>query len=254
MQMKRRGLPVLVATSLLLGAATVSAQSARNVLLVINSSSQDSIRVGDHYARVRGIEQEQVLRLQVEANDQIPRPTYERAIEGPIAAWLARNAAYDRILYIVLTRGIPLRVAGQGGRQGTVASVDSELTLLYRKLTRRPVPPQGLLPNPYFLGSAPIAEAHPFTHGQQDIYLVTRLDGFTADDAIALIDRAQKPAHDGRIVLDMKAAWTDKGNEWLKAAAERLQAMGKGSSVLLDSTSEVVTGAHGASSAWDEDT
>ena len=41
---------------------------------------------------------------------------------------------HDRIFYIVLTKGIPLRISGSGGRAGTAASVDSELTLLYRKL------------------------------------------------------------------------------------------------------------------------
>ena len=59
---------------------------------------------------------------------------YERQIERPIAEWITSHAAQDRILYIVLIKGVPLRIAGTPGRQGTVASVDSELTLLYRRL------------------------------------------------------------------------------------------------------------------------
>jgi len=49
---------------------------------------------------------------------------------------LTGNFAQDRILYIVLTKGIPLRVNGTSGQDGTIASVDSELTLLYRKLVQ----------------------------------------------------------------------------------------------------------------------
>jgi uncharacterized protein (TIGR03790 family) len=239
-------LRLLVALGLALASVTpLLAQSPRHVLLVINDASQDSIRVGEHYARVRGIDQAQVVRISVEPKDDVARLDYERRIEEPIARWLRQHAAEDRIHFIVLTKGVPLRVTGTGGRQGTLASVDSELSLLYRSMTGRPVPPGGPLPNPYFLGDTPVAQAKPFTHETHDIYLVTRLDGFTADDVIALIDRAQKPASEGRIVLDMKAAWTDKGNEWLQAASERLTAMGKGALVTLESTSEVVGGTQG---------
>ncbi len=241
--LRLRLLPVLILA--LATAAPLFAQSARNVLLVINDSSQDSIRVGEHYARVRGLDQAQVLRVTMDAKDDVTRADYERYLEEPVARWLRTNAAEDRILFIVLTKGVPLRVTGTGSRQGTLASVDSELALLYRKMTGRAVPPGGPIPNPYYLGDTPVAQARPFTHAAHDIYLVTRLDAFTADEAIALIDRAQKPAAEGRIVLDMKAAWTDKGNEWLQAASDRLAAMGKGSQVALETTSEVVTGAQG---------
>jgi uncharacterized protein (TIGR03790 family) len=236
---------VLFATAaLLLGLAAASrAQTSNNVLLVINKSSPDSIQIGEYYARARGVDQAQILRIEVDAKDELPRADYERRIEQPIGAWLGRNGAYDRILFIVLTKGIPLRIGGSSGRQGTVASVDSELALLYRKLTGRPVSTQGLLPNPYFLGDAPIGQAKPFAHDAQDIYLVTRLDGYTTQDVIALIDRAQKPARDGRFVLDMKAAWTsDVGNDWLKRAADRLTAMGKGDSVTLETSGTMVKG------------
>ena len=64
----------------------------------------------------------------------------------------------------------------------------------------------GAVPNPYFLGSRSVRDAQPFTHRTHDIFLVARLDGFTADDAIALIDRAQKPAAGGRVVLDREGA------------------------------------------------
>src|SRR5690606_27705362 len=103
------------------------------------------------------------------------------------------------------TRGVPLRVAGTGGRTGTVSSVDSELTLLYRRMAGETVPPNGAIDNPYYLGDAQVADARRFTHVRHDIYLVTRLDGFTVDDVKALIDRGLSPVRTGRVLLDQRA-------------------------------------------------
>ena len=224
--------------------SSVAADESRHVLLVINDSSADSKAVGEYYQQRRGIPETQTVRLTVEPGDQVSRLDYEHRIEGPIAAWLGREAAHDRTLFIVLTKGVPLRISGTAGRSGSAASVDSELALLYRRLTRRAVAPQGLVANPYFLGNAPISEARPFTHVLGDIFLVTRLDGFTVDDAKGLVDRGSAPVPaDWRILLDQKAAGSeDPGNRWLAAAATRLGAMGHASRVQLDASSQPLTG------------
>ncbi len=136
------------------------------------------------------------------------------------------NDAQDRIHFIVLTKGIPLRVRGNVGRTGTVASVDSELTLLYRRLTGQGAPPAGSLPNPYYLGDQPISEARPFSHEGVDLYLVTRLDGYSVEDALALVDRSVKASNTGRFLFDERAPSIATGNTLLRAAAERLQSGG----------------------------
>ena len=231
----------LAVLSLLAFASSAAAQSGENVLLVVNETSQASVRVGEHYARWRGVPQGNVLRVAAAVNDEISRSDYERQIQGPISAWLGRNAAQDRILYIVLAKGVPLRVAGTRGRNGTVASVDSELAVLYRRMVGLPAPPAGPLRNPYFLGDRPVAQARVFTHREQDIFLVTRLDGFTAEDVIGLIDRGAVPSREGRFLLDGKAAWDDRGNQWLENAARWLTAHGSADRVVVDMTSRVLT-------------
>jgi uncharacterized protein (TIGR03790 family) len=232
----------ILALSLL--AATALAQTGDNVLLVVNQSSADSIRVAEHYARVRGVPQTQVLRITVDGTaDEIDRAVFDGQIHGPIAEWLRRNSAEDRILYIVLTKGVPLRIRGTTGRSGTTASVDSELTLLYRRLTSEEPTLVGPLANPYYLGDAPIGQAKTFSHRDFDIYLVTRLDGYTADDVLKLIDRGAAPVREGRILLDQKAALDDAGgNAWLKAAADWMTTHGFGDRVVLETTSRVLTG------------
>jgi uncharacterized protein (TIGR03790 family) len=216
------------------------AQTAANVLLVVNDASPDSMKVAARYRERRSIPESQVVRIRTATSDEVSRPGYEREIQAPIAAWFSRNATYDRILYIVLTKGIPLRIAGTVGRTGTISSVDSELSLLYRKMTGAIVVPNGSIDNPYFLGDRDIKTAAHFTHATQDIFLVTRLDGFTAADAIALIDRGASPVTNGRVLLDQRASLRDAPNGWLAAAAEKLSAQGFEKRVVLDQTSRAL--------------
>jgi uncharacterized protein (TIGR03790 family) len=197
---------------------------------------------GMYYAQKRGIPQSNILRIKTADDESISREDFERQIDTPIAAWLARSFAQDRILYIVLTKGIPIRVTGTSGKDGTVASVDSELALLYRKMLGQSIPPAGTVKNPYFLSEAPIAQAKQFNHEDQDIYLVSRLDGYTLADIRGLIDRGSAPSKEGKILLDAKAATAEKGNSWLQRASDLLDQMGFKDSVVLESTEKVLTG------------
>ena len=73
------------------------------------------MRIGEHYATGAAVPAEQVLRLTdlpADPPDGIDRPVFDRAINAPVARWLARHQAQDRILFIVLTKGIPLRING----------------------------------------------------------------------------------------------------------------------------------------------
>ena len=233
----------LVALLWLVSASPALAQSGANVLLVVNEASADSGRIAEHYARVRSVPPEQVLRIRVEVADEIERSAFGAQIQDPIALWLRQHAAQDRILYIVLTKGIPLRIRGTSGREGTGASVDSELTLLYRRLTGADAPLAGRLANPYFLGAAAIAQAVAFNHQAFDLYLVTRLDGYTVEDVTGLIDRGAAPVAEGRILLDQAATLKDPGGDaWLKSAADRLTGSGFGDRVMLDTSANFVTG------------
>ena len=170
------------------------AQTPANVMVVINDASPESVRIGEYYVAKRRIPPENVVRLKTAVADEMDRAAYEVLIERPISENLTQHATQDRIHYIVVTKGIPLRVRGTSGLEGSVASVDSELTLLYRKLLGIPIPPAGRIPNPYYLGDRALSGAQRFAHRTYDIFLVTRLDGFSVDDVIKLIDRGAAPA------------------------------------------------------------
>ena len=241
MTVMRRVLFFFVLT--LLSVPPAFAQSGANVLLVVNEASPDSERIAAHYARVRSVPPDQVVRVKVGAADDIDRATFAAQIQAPITAWLQQHAAQDRILYIVLTKGIPLRVIGSSGRSGTAASVDSELTLLYQRLVGLTPAVDGRVANPYFLGTAPVAGAKPFSREAFDLYLVLRLDGFTVDDVTGLIDRGASPATDGVVLLDQRGGnGAVTGNAWLQQAAELLAKAGFEQRVILEMTGTALGG------------
>jgi uncharacterized protein (TIGR03790 family) len=228
---------------ILLCGCPLFSQTAENVLLVMNEASPLSMEVGLYYSQKRGIPHTNLLRIKTIVDDSISREDFESQIEAPIASWLSGNFAQDRILYIVLTRGIPLRISGTSGKNATTASVDSELALLYRKMVSgKRLPSAGRIENPYFLGNTSLSQAKKFSHEDQDIYLVTRLDGFSDGDIRGLIDRGISPSREGKILLDAKGLSTGKGDSWLQAAADVLTQMGFEDRVTLDSTEKALTG------------
>lgn len=220
------------------------AQTAANVAVVINDNSPDSRQIGEHYARTRALPEGNVFHIRVSPDDEINRGVYASAIEAPIASAIRSAQLQDQLLYLVLTKGVPLRITGTTGLSGTLASVDSELTLLYRRMTGVAAAPDGKIDNPYYLGTRDLREALPFSHREHDIYLVTRIDAFTIDQALAVIDRAQAPVREGRIVLDqIDDDPTRPANRWMEQAAQRLEDQGQASRVALDETTRAATNA-----------
>ena len=215
---------LVLLASALAAPTSLRAQDGSHVLVVVNLASPHSQTVADAYVKSRRIPPENIVRLKTATTEEIDRDRFDGEIERPIGEWISRHFLQDRILYIVLTKGIPLRVLGTHGPDGSMASVDSELTVLYRKLLGVSIPPGGRVPNPYFRGEDGSDNAKPFSRRDHDIYLVTRLDGFSVDDVLRLIERAGAPAAAGTIVLDQKG---DAGGQrppdtWLEAAADKL--------------------------------
>jgi uncharacterized protein (TIGR03790 family) len=214
-----------------------SAQSAENVAVVVNDNSPDSQRIAQAYAAARSIPDSNILHIRTALTENVERAIYTQTIEQPLAQAIGRAGLQDRILYLVLTKGVPLRIDGTTGRDATMASVDSELTLLYRRMTGQISRPEAAVVNPYFLGDREVAEAEPFSHRAFDIFLVSRLDGFTVDDVLALIDRSVSPQKSGRVVLDQRDALVDRtGDNWLELASKRLAEQGYEGDVVLERT------------------
>jgi uncharacterized protein (TIGR03790 family) len=217
---------------LLFAAVPALAQTAANVLVVVNDSSVFSGRIAEYYVHKRSIPLANVCHLRVAIDEEISREVFDKAIEAPIAACLTSRGLSQAILYIVTTLGLPLRVGGSGGEMDTTTcAVDSELTLLYAKMRGEKFKANGLVPNPFF-GKRDM----PFQHSQFPIYLVTRLAGYDFEDVKGMIDRSLEAKNRGKFVIDLKSSDNQPGNDWLRAAAKLLPA----DRVTLDETENVL--------------
>jgi uncharacterized protein (TIGR03790 family) len=200
----------------LLLAFPVWAQTPDQVLIVVNRQSRDSREIGEYYLRKRGVPLANLCIVDTPPAEQIDRNVYDEEIEKPVGTFLKNNHLVEKILYIVTTYGVPLRVSGaETGEPGsTAASVDSELTQLYLHLHGVQTPLAGPAQNPLFR-----QRDAPFRHPQVPIYLVTRLAAYDMADMKGLVDRALVARNTGKFVIDARADNATPGNEWLRAAA-----------------------------------
>jgi len=186
-----------------------------NVLVVQNSASPVSCRVAAYYMSRRMVPPGNLATVSTAdstlsvANESMPPANFETQIRQPIKDFLAAHGLTDVIQYIVLTRGIPHRFTdepSEGSRGGR--SVDSVLAStdlvdpIELDIYEGTVYAGTLFVSRYWLAN------EPFQHSKHGGYLVTRLDGYTEDDAKSLVDRAllpQTPPY--RIFLDEDPAY-----------------------------------------------
>ena len=218
----------------LIFALTVAAfcQSADNVLVVVNHSSPVSEQIAGYYVAKRHIPAANVCRLNVPGAEDISRDDYQTRIADPVAACLRSTHSEERILYIVTTAGLPLRVDGHGGGlMAETSSVDSELALLYSDMHGHAHAAPSGVRNPFF-GKINA----PFRHPEFPMYLVTRLAGYDVADVKSLIDRSLVARNSGMFVIDLRASDDTPGNRWLLRAAAQLPK----NRVIVDQSSSVL--------------
>lgn len=217
-----------------------------DVLLVYDAGSDASARVAEAYASARHVAPSHVVALDLgdaSGREEISRGEFEGAVLEPLAAWWRACARSELPRFVALSRALPLRVSGSADRDGDEASLDSELVLLPRAAERHLPPLDGPLPNPRFADDW----SEPFTAGAHGMCLVTRLDGFTTEDALALIARAvaadTTEAVGTRFVVDLRGGGRNTGEQLLLDAATALARLG--GDVVLDTTATFLTGVTG---------
>jgi uncharacterized protein (TIGR03790 family) len=207
------------------------AQPPDSVLIVVNQSSALSRKIGEYYAARRRVPAVNICRLQATTDEEVSRADFDGQISHPVRGYLSAHHLTEKILYIVTTAGVPLKVRGSGGLTGDAASVDSELTLLYFDLHGQSHALPAGIANPFF-GKTGV----PFRHPDFPIYLVTRLAGYDFDDVKGIVDRALLAQNRGKFVIDLKASDSTQGNGWLLDAARQLPR----ERVVFDSSADVL--------------
>jgi uncharacterized protein (TIGR03790 family) len=190
--------------------------SAQEALLVINDSSPTSISIGENYSELRHVTNVVHVRCIDSAlkqdNETIGYADFKADIETPIHSFLQQHA---KINYIVLTKGIPIRVQGAKTGEGyggpVRASLDGTLAALDYDTIPGAVKVRFDDPSGFAVGTAWLNrywnQPGRFSHAQFGGYLVTRLDGYTLRDARALTERAlaaESKLGGGDILLDIE--------------------------------------------------
>ncbi len=182
---------------------------ADRVLVIENADSAASMQIAKHYMEKRGVKkllQVHCIDSAVDtANETLPFETFQTAIEKPLKDYLASNPGID---FIVLTKGIPVRLTGAPvGLSNTQPSLDSYIAALdyfERPDSLKVVIDEGGWKGNCFVNNY-FNSTERFSHAKHGGYLVTRLDGYTVEAAMALVDSSvasdNSPAT-GMIFLD----------------------------------------------------
>ncbi|MGA1792828.1 MAG: TIGR03790 family protein [Thermoplasmatota archaeon] len=189
-----------------------------DVALIVNDNSDISREIGTYFAMKRGLPEINIINISVPAKEIITESEYDD-LARQVKDNLTKRGLTDKINYFVTTKGVPLKVTSgetNMNRQDYYesASVDSELMLMDSALEYRV---HGLWweNNPYAGSDAP------FSREDYGIRLVTRLTGYTKEEAMALVDRAETSFNvRGNAYLDMDPSKNGsggyrQGNQWM---------------------------------------
>ncbi len=250
-----RWLAALAAVVIARAAAPAESLASRVVLLA-NRDDPDSLRIAQHYAEARGVPAANILAFKMPLTEEITWREFLATIWQPLLAQLVQDKWIDavpmnltdaigrrkyyvnghRIAALVTCRGVPLKIAHDPELFAEVlpftrrrefrvnnGAVDAELSLL--AFPNYPI--NAFMPNPLFQNDRPNA----YELGQ--VVKVSRLDGPTVDDALALVDRALEAERTGllgRAYVDI-ANRDELGDSWFEATARQLEALGFDTSV-----------------------
>lgn len=180
-----------------------------HVLVIENTNSPTSSQIAKYYMEKRGVKKVLQVRCPDSSLDvtseTLEFAVFQESIEKPLREYLSKDTKID---YIVLNKGIPIRLSGAPvGFANNRPSLDSYLAALDyfdKSDTLKVVIDEGGFTGKCFVNRF-WNSSERFSHAKHGGYLVTRLDGFTAASALALVDSSiagEKTKPTGTIFLD----------------------------------------------------
>ena len=226
----------ILTACIVLNTAAIAQQSYADVLVLINANSVESEQIGTYFAAQRNVPAANIIRIAVPVTEEITDVQF-RDLRTQVETAIVARGLKDAVNYIVTTKGMPLKISCADPYNN--ASVESELMLILGKYQS-------------FIGGfnrtySPYYGVHgDFSHAAYDIYLVTRLDGYSVSDVYGLIDRTATipssiPAG-AKFVMDQDTVWNSLAgylNTNMKNAATLLAA--KQLTAVLDETNLYLT-------------
>ncbi len=202
---------------------------ASNVLVVATRRSPDSVDIARYYAEKRKVPPTHICLIECIPKEEVPLAEYRDTVEKPVMDYLRAQKLEERVDYLVLCRGVPIRIK-EGGFSVDAALMCAPLKLPFLGDRRFHL-------NPYF------GKNEPFSRRKYGFYLATRLDGYTITQIRRLVDSGinGKPAR-GVFLLDIDPKRNGGGyrevNESMRRAGQLLKQ--RGFEVILDEREEFV--------------
>jgi uncharacterized protein (TIGR03790 family) len=238
-----------------------AAGPGEEVIVVYNTRVPESKGVAEHYAERRQVPAGQIFGFALSTNESMSRAEYRDSLEKPLAKALedkklwhvgsevihGTNGGKDTILwrvqrskirYAVLCYGVPIRIDADPGLKEPIAettipelrrngaAVDSELALLPRIEQNYPL--TGPVKNDFYT----LTNATLF-HPTNNLLMVTRLDGPSAEIARGLVDKAMEAESNGlcgNAYFDLRSIETNSpyhmGDDWILGAGKICQYYG----------------------------
>ena len=159
-----------------------------DVAVIINDNSQFSIDIGNYFQQARNIPAQNMIHISCSVNEEVDTLEFA-SIRQQIESYLTTNNISDSINYLVTTKGVPLKLfrpyTGSFPDHPYLNStaIDSELALILSGSSGE-IAQNGVVNNGYYLSDSL------FDRSVYDMYLVTRLTGYTVNDVYNLIDRS----------------------------------------------------------------
>lgn len=217
-----------------------------DVMVIRNLNSATSMDIADYFVQQRNIPPENICNVSISSNEVIDRNTFNNLM-NQIITNMTFHGLLSKINIIVTTKGVPLKMTDTLF-QDRRASVDTELALI-NGIYSGNIANRFWFVNPYFNST----ERHSFQ--DHELYVVTRLTGYTAEDAKDLVDRATRSiGKRGRFVLDIDprkdGSGYQVGNDWMRIAYDILTA--RGFEVFMDLNNTFVNNRSGLAgySSW----
>jgi uncharacterized protein (TIGR03790 family) len=229
----------VVAVMVAPGGKACAQTSYDDVAVIVNANSPASQTIGNYFKARRDIPAKNIITVSCSTAEEIDAAEFN-SFRTQVESYMQANDLVNAINYIVTTKGVPLKI-NRGDTSSTnspSASVESELMCILGSYANS-IGGKGRAYSPYY------SKATHFSHAEQGIYLVTRLDAYSTKEVLDLIDRSgpsTQMSTSSKYVFDQDPAWNASAaylNDYMSSAQTILAAKGK--PVELNSDSVYVT-------------
>jgi uncharacterized protein (TIGR03790 family) len=101
---------VCCAAILLFWPAFTLALQPDEIALVVNKNSPDSQKLAAEYCKLRGVPANQVVTLDIPADEEMSFEQYDSSVVGPIRQFLSENKLKDQVKCLLTFYGVPFRI------------------------------------------------------------------------------------------------------------------------------------------------